>query len=263
MMPQIFSLLLITFKCWSDADSPNSFHYFTQTTCCYNIGGNLKEFTWMTFSDMWILFRFTTNFCIAIRNKGVGVLFACFPHFVYFPWKKYWKQIIMSDMLAAHCLMQPRTPFSCFTSTAHFCFWSPLSILDPTGLLQNNFPAGEFPLYTGVCDSSIPHARLFISSWWPSSAFHQPISPTFWCCSGAAAQPCEFSHFYGISRLAGSALCTIILLTNEHVEQDWTQHCPMHCSAGYWSPASLCATEHHPLGLAIQPVFSPVHCLPI
>lgn len=168
----------------------------------------------------------------------------------------------MSDMLAAHFVKQPRTLFSCFTATAHFWSWSPLCILDPTGLLPNNLPAGQCPLYIGVCNSSFPHARHFISSWWSSSAFHQSISPAFWCCSGWQHNPPEHQPLLPFL-CHQQTCCTIVWLINGHAEQDWTQYCPMQCTGSHWPPARLCATEHHPLGLAIQAVFSPIHCLPI
>lgn len=46
-------------------------------------------------------------------------------------------------------------------------------------------------------------------------------------------------------------------LFNEDVKQAWTQYLPLGYSAHCWPPAGFCfcTTDHHLLGLAIQPVF--------
>lgn len=46
-------------------------------------------------------------------------------------------------------------------------------------------------------------------------------------------------------------LCPIIQIIKEDVEQDPSS----------WSSVALCATNHHSLGPAVQPVFSVPHCL--
>ena len=49
-------------------------------------------------------------------------------------------------------------------------------------------------------------------------------------------------------------------LIKEDVEQDRTQYRPLGDTTSYWPPPRLGATEQHPLGPAVQPLFSPPHC---
>ena len=63
-----------------------------------------------------------------------------------------------------------------------------------------------------------------------------------------------------ICKLAESTLCLIIQLINEDAKQVWTPYWPPP-SASHWPPTRLCAADHHPLGLAIQPAFHPPHHL--
>lgn len=132
----------------------------------------------------------------------------------------------MSDMLATHCLMQPRTPFSCFTATAHCCSQSPLSILDPTDFLPNN------NAHIDICDSSFPSFLYFSLVTFISfpSVHFSCLLVLFRMVSATSPVLCH-------QQICWSALCTIIWLINDHAEQECTQYCPMWCIAGYWPPA--------------------------
>jgi len=94
----------------------------------------------------------------------------------------------------------------------------------------------------------------------PVGPFLQPVevpldsSMTLWCVSHS-------SQFRIISKLAEGTLCPITQIISKDVEKDWTQYWPPVYTASYWPPARLRAADHHPLGMAIHPVFNAPHCL--
>ncbi|KAK4806786.1 hypothetical protein QYF61_005582 [Mycteria americana] len=69
------------------------------------------------------------------------------------------------------------------------------------------------------------------------------------------------SHFCVTSKLAEGTLCPIIQIINEEVKHYWPQYRPLGYTSSDLPPTALCATDHHPLGPAIQPIFNPPHCL--
>lgn len=44
------------------------------------------------------------------------------------------------------------------------------------------------------------------------------------------------------------------------LKQDWIQHWSVEYTGSYWPPNRLYATDHHPLGPTVQPVFNPPNC---
>lgn len=46
------------------------------------------------------------------------------------------------------------------------------------------------------------------------------------------------------------------------VKEDWTEYWPLEYAVSYLHPTELCATDHYPLALAIEPLSIPPHCLP-
>ncbi|XP_050567062.1 uncharacterized protein LOC118250829 [Cygnus atratus] len=63
-----------------------------------------------------------------------------------------------------------------------------------------------------------------------------------------------------IGVLAEGRHYSLIKVVDEDVEQDRTQHRPLGNTASHRSPARLCATDHHPLSLASQPVLNSPYC---
>lgn len=73
---------------------------------------------------------------------------------------------------------------------------------------------------------------------------------------------CRSLQFCVISRFTESALYPTVWIVTEEFKWAWAQYWPLRHSACYWPPTTrLCTTEHYPVDLAIQAVFTPLHCL--
>lgn len=75
-------------------------------------------------------------------------------------------------------------------------------------------------------------------------------SMTFWCINHS-------SQLGVIYKPAEGTPCPITLIINEVVKQDWTQYGPLGNTTSDKPPSGPCAADHHPLGLAFEPIFSP------
>lgn len=51
----------------------------------------------------------------------------------------------------------------------------------------------------------------------------------------------------------------VTCVTNEKVRLCWPHEGLLEHTTSDWPPAGLCATDHHLLGLAVQPVSNPPH----
>lgn len=55
--------------------------------------------------------------------------------------------------------------------------------------------------------------------------------------------------------------CSVIHVINEDVQEEWAQYWLLGYTASYHLPTKHCTTDPYSLGLTIQPIFSPPHCL--
>lgn len=91
------------------------------------------------------------------------------------------------------------------------------------------------------------------------SAYFSSLAMSLWM----AAQPSSVSVSppSDISKLSEATLCPFIQTINEVVKQQWHKYWPLGYITSYWPTTRLHSTDHHPLGLAIEPVFNPPRCL--
>jgi len=87
--------------------------------------------------------------------------------------------------------------------------------------------------------------------------FLQPVkvpldgSTTLWCINRS-------SKFGLICKLAEGTICLVIQIINEEFEHDCSTIDPCGTLLVTGLQTRLCATENHPLGLAVEPFFNPV-----
>lgn len=118
---------------------------------------------------------------------------------------------------------------------------------DPQGpFLQSCFPTGQHPAHIASGRFSIPSAGLGIWFCWTFvelheilvSPYHQPVKSL----SGAPLQDTNLSTWFGIDqKLAESALCPVVQVTNKDIEYYWPQ---------YWSLRDAMSNQLLNLALA-------------
>ena len=121
------------------------------------------------------------------------------------------------------------------------------------------------PQHILVCEVVLPQVQDFTL---PLVEFHEVLvslflQPVKVPLDGTTTLRC-ISHsfqFCVIYKFAEGTLCPIIQNINEDVKQDQTPYWPLGYTTSYWPPTRPCATDHHPLGPAFQPVFNPPHRL--
>ena len=153
--------------------------------------------------------------------------------------------------------MQPRIPLV-FATGSHST-WCPQELPDP--FLQSRFPAGCPPAYLGAWNCSFPGVGHHTFTFWSPWGSCQHLSPACWGPSG---------------RLYNSLTYQPLLPVWYHLQTCWRSNSApsfrslknsIVLSIDPWGtmlvllPTRHCATDHQALGPAIQPVFSPPHCL--